>query len=117
MEPSDKKTGAGHTIRVWNKTNGYLDVSDEGHLLTGQTAAWVEQTDRVSLLIEEGLLEVIEGELSPSTTENPKKKKSTSTLIKPSPTSDTEVQVAVEGNKEETVEITSSNNDVSVETV
>ena len=64
MEPSYGKTGSKGTIRVWNKTNGYLDVSKEGHLLMGQTAAWVEETDEIVALIDGGLLEVLEGQLS-----------------------------------------------------
>lgn len=117
MEPTYDKSSTKTAIRVWNKTNGYLDVSEEGHLLSGQTAAWVEPTNEVILLVEQGLLEVLEGELSLSGGENAKKKKSISTLTKPSPTSDTEPQVAVDGNNEKIVEIITSNNDVSVETV
>ena len=55
MEPSYGKTGSKGTIRVWNKTNGYLDVSKEGHILMGQTAAWVEETDEIVALIVGGL--------------------------------------------------------------
>jgi len=78
MEPSYGKSGSKGTIRVWNKTNGYLDVSEEGHLLTGQTAAWVEETDEIVALIDAGLLEVLEGQLSKVSSaqsdENSKKK-------------------------------------------
>ena len=46
-------------IRVWNKTNGYLEVSSEGHLLQGQTAAWVEKSPENLSLVEQGFLEII----------------------------------------------------------
>ena len=120
MEPSYGKSGSKGTIRVWNKTNGYLDVSEEGHLLTGQTAAWVEETDEIVALIDAGLLEVLEGQLSKVSSaqsdENSKKKKSSTTSQ-----SSTEVEdlpaVDEPKNKKEAEEPTNPNNDVSVETV
>ena len=117
MEPSYDKVGPKGTLRVWNKTKGYLDVSEEGHLLTGETAAWVEETEEVVSLIEAGLLELLEGEVSAQTVVSPKKKKSSPSSTEPPLNLGTEGQVAVDENKEEAKEITTPNNDVSVETV
>ena len=121
MEPSYGKTGSKGTIRVWNKTNGYLDVSKEGHLLMGQTAAWVEETDEIVALIDGGLLEVLEGQLSKvssaSSDENLKKKKSLPTTDQPPLSSGTENLVVAVENKKDEKEIVPSNNDVSVKTV
>jgi hypothetical protein len=121
MEPSYGKTGSKGTIRVWNKTNGYLDVSKEGHLLMGQTAAWVEETDEIVALIDGGLLEVLEGQLSKvssaSSDENSKKKKSLPTTDQPPLSSGTENLVVAAENKKDEKEIVPSNNDVSVKTV
>ena len=121
MEPSYGKTGSKGTIRVWNKTNGYLDVSKEGHLLIGQTAAWVEETDEIVALIDGGLLEVLEGQLSKvssaSSDENSKKKKSLPTTDQTPLSSGTENLVVAVENKKDEKEIVTSNNDVSVKTV
>lgn len=123
MEPSYEKVGFKGALRVWNTTNGYLDVSEEGHLLQGQTAAWVEETAEVISLIEQGLLEVLEGQISvessSSTTETPKKKKSTpvAPAEESSTSSDTENPVVADDAKTEVKESTQSNNEVSVETV
>jgi len=123
MEPIYDGTNASGLLKVWNATKGYLDVSTEGHLLTGETTAWVEETPEIISLIEKGLLILVEGEttLSPAETvtpaENAKKKRS-STVTNPSSTS-TEDQPVVDDtvNKNDADEIKSSNNDVSVETV
>lgn len=58
MEPiTDKSfTGGEGLVRVWNATNGFLQVCDDGHLLQGQTSAWVAECEIVNNLIEEGLL-------------------------------------------------------------
>ena len=121
MEPSYGKTGSKGTMRVWNKTNGYLDVSKEGHLLMGQTAAWVEETDEIVALVDGGLLEVLEGQLSKvssaSSDENSKKKKSLPTTDQPPLSSGTENLVVAVENKKDEKEIVPSNNDVSVKTV
>ena len=121
MEPSYGKTGSKGTMRVWNKTNGYLDVSKEGHLLMGQTAAWVEETDEIVALIDGGLLEVLEGQLSKVSSapsdENSKKKKSLPTTDQPPLSSGTENLVVAAENKKDEKEIVTSNNDVSVKTV
>lgn len=114
MEPSYDKVGPKGTLRVWNKTKGYLDVSEEGHLLTGETAAWVEETDEVVSLIEAGLLELLEGEVSAQSAVSPKKKKSSPPSTEQPLNSGTESQVVVDENKEEPKQITTSNNDVSV---
>lgn len=123
MEPSYEKVGFKGALRVWNKTNGYLDVSEEGHLLQGQTAAWVEETAEVIALIEQGLLEVLDGQITidatPAPAETTKKKKSSTAVQteKASTDSDTENQVVVDDTKTEVKESTTSNNEVSVETV
>lgn len=122
MEPSYEKVGFKGALRVWNKTNGYLDVSEEGHLLQGQTAAWVEETAEVISLIEQGLLEVLEGQitLSPesASAETPKKKKSSPAVAEEASTNSvTESPVVADDNKKEVKESTQPNNEVSVETV
>ncbi len=122
MEPSYEILGFKGGLRVWNNTHGYLDVSEEGHLLGGQTTAWVAETAKVISLIEEGLLLLVEGQISGDTqsspSETPKKKKSSSPVAEVAPnSSDTENQVAVEDNKKETTKLNDTNNDVSVETV
>lgn len=111
-------------IRVWNMTEGYLEVSSEGHLLQGQTAAWVEKSPENLSLVEQGLLEIIglsvddapAAETAPA--ETPKKKKSSSpaSTVEAPLSSGTEDQVVVD-NKKDVKESTQSNNDVSVETV
>jgi hypothetical protein len=112
-------------IRVWNKTNGYLEVSSEGHLLQGQTAAWVEKSPENLSLVEQGLLEIIGMSVDDAPVaqtapvETPKKKKSSSSAptVEAPLSSGTEDQVVVDDNKKDVKESTQSNNDVSVETV
>jgi hypothetical protein len=112
-------------IRVWNKTNGYLEVSSEGHLLQGQTAAWVEKSPENLSLVEQGLLEIIGMSVDDAPVaqtapvETPKKKKSSSSAptVEAPLSSGTEDQVVVDDNKKDVEESTKSNNDVSVETV
>jgi hypothetical protein len=123
MEPIYDGTNASGLLKVWNTTKGYLDVSTEGHLLTGETTAWVEETPEIISLIEKGLLILVEGEttLSPSETvtpaENAKKKRS-STVANPSSTNTEGQPVADETvNKNDDSKIEPSDNDVSVETV
>ena len=123
MEPIYDGANASGLLKVWNATKGYLDVSTEGHLLTGETTAWVEETPEIISLIEKGLLVLVEGEttLSPSETvtptENAKKKRS-STVTNQSSTN-TEGQPVVDEtvDKNDDDKIEQSNNDVSVETV
>jgi len=123
MEPIYDGTNVSGLLKVWNATKGYLDVSTEGHLLTGETTAWVEETPEIISLIEKGLLILVEGEttLSPSETvtppENAKKKRS-STVTNPSSTNTEGQPVADETvNKNDDSKIEPSDNDVSVETV
>jgi hypothetical protein len=112
-------------IRVWNKTNGYLEVSSEGHLLQGQTAAWVEKSPENLSLVEQGLLEIIGMSVDDAPVaqtapvETPKKKKSSSSAptVEAPLSSGTEDQVVADDNKKDVEESTKSNNDVSVETV
>lgn len=122
MEPSYETVGFKGALRVWNKTNGYLDVSEEGHLLQGQTAAWVQETAEVISLIEQGLLEVLEGQITLSSesasAETPKKKKSSPAVAEEASTNSvTESPVVADDDKKEVKESTQPNNEVSVETV
>jgi hypothetical protein len=119
MEPIYDIQGKAGLLRVWNTTKGYLEVTEEGYLLQGETSAWIEETDAVVDLIKEGLLVVVGGQESPSAqsaSENSKKKK-------PSTVSQSSIEVedlpAVDEqeNKKEAEEPTKPNNDVSVETV
>ena len=123
MEPIYDGTNVSGLLKVWNATKGYLDVSTEGHLLTGETTAWVEETPEIISLIEKGLLILVEGEttlsLSETVTpaENAKKKRS-STVTNPSSTNTEGQHVADETvNKNDDSKIKPSDNDVSVETV
>ena len=120
MEPLYDIQGKAGLLRIWNTTKGYLEVTEEGHLLQGETSAWVEETDAVIELIKEGLLVVVGGQESPtaqSASENSKKKKSSS--VNSQSSLDTEDQPVVDEpeNKNEVQEPTKPNNDVSVETV
>ena len=119
MEPIYDIQGKAGLLRVWNTTKGYLEVTEEGFLLQGETSAWIEETDAVVDLIKKGLLVVVGGQESPSAqsaSENSKKKKP-STVSQ----SSTEVEdlpaVDEQENKKEAEEPTKPNNDVSVETV
>jgi len=46
-------------VKVWNETNGFLQVTTEGHLLPGKTTAWVTQNSAISELADEGLLVIL----------------------------------------------------------
>ncbi len=119
MEPIYDIQGKAGLLRVWNTTKGYLEVTEEGYLLQGETSAWIEETDAVVDLIKAGLLVVVGGQESPSVqeaSENPKKKKSSTTSQSSTEVEDLPVADELE-NKKEAEEPTSPNNDVSVETV
>lgn len=123
MIPIYDGLNASHLLKVWNSTKGYLDVSTEGHLLTGETTAWVEETPEIVSLIEQGLLVLIEGKIglsSPETVtsaENAKKKRS-STVLSQSSTATENQPVADEPTHEnDSKKEEPANNDVSVETV
>jgi hypothetical protein len=76
MKPIFEGTGTPGMIKVWNSTNGYLDVSTEGHLLGGGTSAWVEETEEIIELLEQGLLIPLENYIpSVSSAEKTAKKK------------------------------------------
>ena len=119
MEPIYDIQGKAGLLRVWNTTKGYLEVTEEGYLLQGETSAWIEETDAVVDLIKEGLLVVVGGQESPSAqsaSENSKKKKS-STVSQSSIEVEDLPAVDEQENKKEAEEPTKPNNDVSVETV
>lgn len=80
-------------IRVWNATAGFLQVSEEGHLLQPQVSAWVDDNDTVRSHIESGMLVALGG--------TPKKSPKKSTKAKPqevapSPSDTSQDQVAVQ---------------------
>lgn len=76
MKPIFEGTGTPGMIKVWNATNGYLDVSTEGHLLGGGISAWVEETGEIIELLEQGLLIPLENYVvSASSAEKIAKKK------------------------------------------
>jgi hypothetical protein len=119
MEPIYDIQGQAGLLRVWNATKGYLEVTEEGYLLQGETSAWIEETDAVIDLIKEGLLVVVGGQESPtaqSASENSKKKKSSTTSQSSTEVEDLPV-VGEPDNKNEVKEPTTQNIDVSVETV
>jgi hypothetical protein len=83
MKPNfdEEFTGGPGLIKVWNNTYGYLDVSEEGHLLEGQKSAWVEETAKIIDLLETGELIGVGGyenkDLEASVKSSPKKKSKT----------------------------------------
>ena len=58
-------------LLVWNQTPGFLQISEEGHLLQSAVSAWVDETPTVQGLIESGELVVIKG--IPVKAQTPKK--------------------------------------------
>ena len=127
MEPILDKSfaGAEGMVRVWNNTNGFLQVCEDGHLLNGQTAAWVQSSAMVDALVADGLLVLLGANGSKSKGNNKKKKQE----AMPSPR-EPEVQpvaLAVDESLHEdvtetthVVEVTNSENtqdSVSVETI
>lgn len=77
MEPFYGDSGPIGFLKVWNATKGYLDVSVEGHLLQGETTAWVSETDAILSLIDQGLLVLLDDQnvsVSSDVSETAKKK-------------------------------------------
>lgn len=48
-------------VKVWNHCPGVVEVSDEGHLLDSQIAAWVDDNDTVRHMIDMNQLTLMEG--------------------------------------------------------
>lgn len=65
-------TGEDGMVKVWNKTPGFVQVTDEGHLLDSQCSAWVDDNPTVQSLIEEGMVVVIGGSSKKSAKKNTK---------------------------------------------
>lgn len=124
MEPiTDKNfTGAPGLIKVWNNTFGYLDVSEEGHLLQGQKGAWVEENAKVVSLLETGELVAVGGyqnkDLEAQVKATPKKKSKT---VEENETSESvsapEVLPVAQENSEDEIKNDSLETDVSVESI
>lgn len=120
MQPIFGNTAPSGSLKVWNATQGYLDVSTEGHLLQGQTTAWVEETPEIIALIDQGLLVLVDGEIlgkSSQTGETSKKKRSSTTVDQSSTATDVQPVVDKVANKNEAIKSETLKNDVSVETV
>lgn len=127
MEPIFDKSfaGAEGMVRVWNATSGFLEVCEDGHLLNGQTSAWVESSAIVDALVADGSLVLLSG-TAPKPNGNSKKKKQEAMPSSPEP----EVQLVAPAVEESipqevteaapVVEVTNSENtqdSVSVETI
>lgn len=48
-------------LKVWNATNGAVQVTPEGHLLNGNTSAWVTENPVLLQLAEIGQVVVLSG--------------------------------------------------------
>ena len=57
--------GESGMLKVWNATNGAIQVTDEGHLLDAHKTAWVEESAVLTALIESGHASVIGESVSP----------------------------------------------------
>ena len=121
MEPIYDISGPVGALRVWNTTKHYLDVSEEGHLLAGETAAWVEETAEVVSLLGKGLLVILDGQVTKTdnsvVSENPKKKKSTTATSQSSSDIDAQPVVDNDADKSAEADLNELNNTVSDETV
>ena len=114
--------GAHGLIKVWNNTYGYLDVSEEGHLLEGQKSAWVEETAKIIDLLETGKLIGVGGyenkDLEASVKASPKKKSKTVEENEISESvSAPEVLPVVQEISEDDIKNDSLETDVSVESI
>lgn len=61
-------------VRVWNATPGFVQVTEEGHLLGAQKSAWVDDNPAVQELIEIGHVVVVGGSSKKSAKKNGKAK-------------------------------------------
>jgi hypothetical protein len=59
-------------VRVWNQTPGFVQVTDEGHLLASHQSAWVDDNQTVQDLIESGHVAVLGGSAKKTTKKNTK---------------------------------------------
>lgn len=124
MKPifDEEFAGSPGLIKVWNNTHGYLDVSEEGHLLEGQKSAWVEETTKIIDLLETGELLGVGGyqnkDLEASVKASPKKKSKT---VEENETSESvsapEVLPVVQEISEDIIKNDSLETDVSVESI
>jgi hypothetical protein len=124
MKPIFDEDFAGDSglIKVWNNTHGYLDVSEEGHLLEGQKSAWVEETTKIIDLLETGELIGIGGyqnkDLEASIKASPKKKSKVTEENEISESvSAPEVLPVVQEISEDDIKNDSLETDVSVESI
>ena len=81
MEPILDKTFAGtdEMVLVWNDTDGFLEVSEEGYLLTGKTVAWVMKSPIIDDLVMKDLLIIVGAPVIVSDKKKPKKEKAGTT--------------------------------------
>lgn len=61
-------------VKVWNPLFGPVQVTDEGHLLDGMTAAWVDDNDTVRELVESGNAVLLDGSPTKTAKKNSKPK-------------------------------------------
>lgn len=91
-------------VRVWNKTPGFVQVTEEGHLLQSMTSAWVDDNPAVQYLIEEGMVAVLSGSSKKSAKKNTKTKAKQEALSQSDTSQDQVVaQVSEESSNEQPV--------------
>ena len=61
-------------VKVWNPLTGPVQVTDDGHLLDGLTAAWVDDNDTVRELVESGNAVLLDGSPTKTAKKNLKPK-------------------------------------------
>lgn len=118
MQPIFSEEKQDGMLLVWNSTQGYLEVSAEGHLLEGYKKAWVQPTKDIERLIDADLLVLLDGVISSSINDvdfnsTVSKKKQSSKTVTIQPPSESESQVVAPDNVEKPID-NGSNSDVSV---
>lgn len=63
-------------VKVWNPHTGPVQVTDDGHLLDGMTAAWVDDNETLRQLVESGDAVLLDGTPTKSAKKNLKPKQS-----------------------------------------
>lgn len=97
-------------VRVWNATPGFVQVTEEGHLLGSQKTAWVDDNPAVQELIEIGHVVVMAGSSKKSAKKNGK------TKVKPTDQSETVITDAPPVAQVEQTEVIQQNEEVVLET-
>lgn len=77
MQPIyDRKfEGTEGLVKVWNNTTGMVQVCADGHLLKGETLAWVEYSEIIDALVADGSLTLLSEPTTKVAKKNSKPKK------------------------------------------